>query len=259
MSTHYFQQVAVQRSIQDVINDFERVELMVNEAYRLLDSAEQIANTHKINVKANVHNRQHFHPEAAIERMRRDAWIKLMDMTGLKQVMDTQALEAFEKELYSKAPAFTEENIRGTLLQQMQESETMFARGLVNAFRAFDKKYRRHKDTVFRVPKKIIVEYATAHWAGGRLVVNHNAYSRLDDIDRIFKTLAGDKFKPHDLINALGTSWHDNNNLHECELYKARGFKNGNIHIEFVRDDLLEKANEIIAQWYGANTLGGKR
>lgn len=73
MSTHYFQQVAVQRSIQDVINDFERVEMMVNEAYRLLDSAEQIADTHKINVKANVHNRQHFRPEAAIERMRRDA------------------------------------------------------------------------------------------------------------------------------------------------------------------------------------------
>lgn len=257
MSIHYFQQVAVQRSIQDVINDFERVEMMVNEAYRLLDSAEQIANTHKINVKANVHNRQHFHPEAAIERMRRDAWIKLMDMTGLKQIMDTQALEEFEKELYSKAPAFTEENIRGTLLQQMQGSETMFARGLVNVFRAFDNKYRRHKDTAFRIPKKVIVSYATQQWVGGRLAVNHSAYSRLDDIDRIFKTLAGQKFKPHDFIAALGLSWH-NGNLHECELYKARGFKNGNIHIEFVRDDLLEKANDIIAQWYGANALGGK-
>lgn len=258
MSTHYFQQVAVQRSIQDVINDFERVEMMVNEAYRLLDSAEQIANTHKINVKANVHNRQHFHPEAAIERMRRDAWIKLMDMTGIKQIMDTQALEEFEKELYSKAPAFTEENIRGTLLQQMQESEKMFARGLVNVFRALDKKYRRHKDTVFRIPKKIIIECAIDYWSGGRLAVSHRAYSRIDDIDRIFKTLAGEKFNSHELIAALGASWYIGN-LHECSMYKVRGFKNGNIHIEFMRDDLLEKANEIIAQWYGENTLGGAR
>lgn len=226
---HYFQQVAVQRSIQDVIDDFKRIEQMVNEAYRLLDSAEQIANTHKINIKANVHNRQHFHPEAAIERMRRDAWIKLMDMTGLKQVMDTQALEAFEKELYSKAPAFSEENIRGTLLQQMQESETMFARGLVNVFRAFSGKYSRHKDAAFRIPRKIIIGHATDYWTNGRIMVGHSAYSRLDDIDRIFKTLAGEKFKSHDFIAALGTSW-QSGGLHECELYRARGFKNGNMH-----------------------------
>ena len=257
MSTHYFQQVAVQRSIQDVINDFERVEMMVNEAYRLLDSAEQIANTHKINVKANVHNRMHFHPDAAIERMRRDAWIKLMDMTGLKQIMDTKALEEFEKELYSKAPAFTEENIRGTLLQQMQESETMFARGLVNVFRALSGKYRRHEDAAFRIPKKIIIGYATDYWTKGRIVVSHSAYSRLDDIDRIFKTLAGEKFKPHELIAALGTSW-QSGDMHECELYKARGFKNGNMHIEFMREDLLEKANDIIAKWYGT-ALGATR
>lgn len=32
-----------------------------------------------------------------------------------------------------------------------------------------------------------------------------------------------------------------------------------NMHIEFMREDSLEKANDIIAQWYGANALGGKR
>lgn len=253
-----FTQLKVQQSIQEVIDDFQRAETMINEAYRLIDCAEEITRMHKINVKVHVHARHNMHPDAAIERMRRDAWVKLMDMTGLKQIMDTQALEAFENELYKKAPAFTEENIRGTLLQQMQESETMFARGLVNVFKKFDTKYKRHKDAAFRVPKKVVISYATSLWIGGKLVVNHNAYSRIDDIDRIFKTLAGEKFKSHDLIAAMGASWQENDCLHECELYKARGYKNGNIHLEFKRDDLLERANDIIAQWYGEGKLGGK-
>lgn len=250
-----FTQLTVQRSIQEVIDDFKRVETMINEAYRLIDTAEQIARLHKVSVKANVHNRMNHHPDAAIERMRRDAWIRLMDMTGLKQIMDTEALEAFEKELYVKAPEFTEDNIRGTLLQQMQESETMFARGLVNVFKKFDTRYKRHRDVAFKIPKKVVIGYATSQWAGGKLVVSHNAYSRIDDIDRIFKTLAGEKFKSHELIAAMGAQWQESDELYECELYKARGYKNGNIHLEFKRADLLLKANEIIAQWYGA-TLG---
>lgn len=253
---HYWQQVAVQKSIQDVISDFERAELMIREAYRLIDYAEDICNVHKISVKVNVHNRQHFHPDATLERMRRDAWIKLMDMTGLKQIMDTKALESFEQSLYDKAPPFNEETIRGTLLSQMQDADTMFARGLVDMFRKLSGQYKRHADAAFKVPRKVIIGYVIDQHSGSQ--VSYGAFNRINDIDRVFKTLDGKKFNSHEFISALGTSW-QNGGTHECEYYKARSYKNGNMHLEFKRDDLLEKANDIIANWYGAALGGGRQ
>lgn len=248
--------VAVPVTIQEAIDDVARIEQLVKDAYRLLDMAEQIGERHKVSVKAHVHDRRHMHIDSALERMRVQAWQRLMGVTGLQQIMDTKALDEFEKSLYKNAPEFTEENVRGTLLSKLQDSETMFARGLVDMFRKLSGAYKTNKEAAFKVPKKVIIGYMV-DGNMGRLAISYHSYSRIDDIDRVFRTLAGQKFKAHGLVAELGKSWQETG-THECDFYKAKAYKNGNLHLEFKREDLLEKANEIIAQWYGA-TLGATR
>ena len=248
--------VSVPVTIQEAIDDVARIEQLVKDAYRLLDMAEQIGERHKIRVKSQVHNRHHLHHDAALRPIRVQAWQRLMGVTGLRQIMDTKALDEFESQLYKDAPEFTEANVRGTLLSKLQDSETMFARGLVDMFRILSGAYKTNKDAAFKIPKKIIIRNVVSCGPQG-LVINYHHNSRLDDIDRVFKTLDGKKFESYELIAELGKSWQEEG-AHECDMYKARAYINGNMHLEFKRDDLLEKANGIIADWYGA-TLGATR
>ena len=41
----------------------------------------------------------------------------------------------------------------------------------------------------------------------------------------------------------------------EDDYFKVRGFKNGNAHVWFKRDDLVEQVNKLLAEWYG-ETIG---
>ena len=248
--------VSVPVTIQEAIDDVAHIEQLVKDAYRLLDMAEQIGERHKIRVKSQVHNRHHLHHDAALKPIRVQAWQRLMGVTGLRQIMDTKALDDFESQLYKDAPEFNEESVRGTLLSKLQDSETMFARGLVDMFRILSGAYKTNKDAAFKIPKKIIIRNVVSCGPQG-LVINYHHNSRLDDIDRVFKTLDGKKFESYELIAALGKSWQEDG-VHECDMYKARAYINGNMHLEFRRADLLEKANAIIADWYGA-TLGATR
>ena len=248
--------VAVPVTIQEAIDDVARIEQLVKDAYRLLDMAEQIGERHKIRVKSQVHNRHHLHHDAALRPIRVQAWQRLMGVTGLRQIMDTKALDEFESQLYKDAPEFNEESVKGTLLSKLQDSETMFARGLVDMFRILSGAYKTNKDAVFKLPKKIIIRNVVSCGPQG-LVINYHHNSRLDDIDRVFKTLDGKKFESYELIAELRKSWQEAG-AQECALYTARAYINGNMHLEFKRDDLLEKANGIIADWYGA-TLGATR
>jgi|SRR5690554_4274042 len=248
--------VAVPATIQEAIDDVARIEQLVKDAYRLIGMAENIGERHKIRVKFQVHNRHNQHHESALKPIRVQAWQRLMGVTGLHQIMDTKALDEFESQLYKDAPEFNEESVKGTLLSKLQDSETMFARGLVDMFRILSGAYKTHKDAAFKVPKKIIIRNVVSCGPQG-LTINYHHYSRIDDIDRVFKTLGGKKFESYELIAELGRSW-QKDGVHECDMYKARAYINGNMHLEFKRADLLEKANDIIANWYGA-TLGETR
>lgn len=78
---------------------------------------------------------------------------------------------------------------------------------------------------------------------------------QLDDIDRVFKTLDKKRFQPRQLESGLNAAFKDRQ-VFEDDYYRAKGFRNGNLHLEFKRDDLLERVNELIAEHYGENKLG---
>src|SRR3546814_10973895 len=41
--------------------------------------------------------------------------------------------------------------------------------------------------------------------------------------------------------------------LAESEFFRAKAFKNGNLHIWFKRDDLVIEVNKLLAEYYGAS------
>ena len=189
----------------------------------------------------------------ALKELDQRMWTRAFDITGFRQLMDAKAVDEFEKSLYADTPEFTEANIRATFLKLNQESEEMFRRGIVRVFRGLDREYRSH-DAV-RVTRKAILTFMLRPSFRGGMEVGYGTPShQLDDIDRVFKTLDKKRFQPRQLESGLNAAFNDRQ-VFEDDYYRAKGFRNGNLHLEFKRDDLLERVNELIAEHYGA-TLG---
>jgi hypothetical protein len=149
-------------------------------------------------------------------------------------------------------PAVTVENIRATLESFAADSDMIFRRGLANAFSKLDRRFRSHDG--FKIGGRVILTYffdsimGGISWGGGQA-------DTLIDIERAFVVLDG---KPSGLI---GTSldqlrgqrpgYGPRQSEVDTRYFKIRGYKNGNAHLWFTRDDLVEKVNKLLAEWYG--------
>lgn len=185
-------------------------------------------------------------------------WRRAFDLTGFKQLMDAQAVAEFERSLQPSPPEFTEENIRSTFIELHRTAKEMFRRGVVNIFRYLSDDYKTNSREPFRVGRKLVMTYMTSKAFGGGLELHYGgARDKLNDIDRVVRTLGQLTFTAGALPVAVNQAL-KLGQTHECDLYKAKGFQNGNLHFEFKRLDLLDLLNEQIAEHY-ANTLPDAR
>lgn len=247
--------VAVPKTLLDYIEGRDRVITLFRDAKRSVEAA--VAEAKKIGTYLYP---ARGHIEASEKEFIRDLdralWRQAFNHTGFFQLMDKEAHSDFDKSLSDNPPEFTEANVREIFLSLAQDSELMFRRGLVNVFLRLSREYRTNEKEPFKVGRKIVVGYLFQLSYGRGLQIRYGSEATINDIDRVFKVLDGQKHQPRALELALNAAMKDGN-LYEDDYFKVRAFKNGNGHIEFKRADLLEKANLLIHEHYKGRALGG--
>jgi hypothetical protein len=181
------------------------------------------------------------------------AWQSLQRLSGLRNLMDSQATKDFAKQLAENPPEFTADNITATYMQLAAESGDIFERGLVNVFQGLNvRKYKTN--SAFSIGKRVVLTHVLGTFHSGW---NHYANGRetLADLDRVFHVLDGKK--PPEGGNAADAMEHAYRREKASEFdsiyFSARMFRgNGNVHLTFKRLDLVNKANDIIARHFGA-------
>lgn len=202
-----------------------------------------------------------------------DVWASLIQHTDLESLMDHEAKEKLRKqmryvperadrdgqlitgeEIERGLPPVTVENIYATLQQFALDSGSIFRRGIANVFSKLDRRFRSHDG--FKIGGRVILTYAFSSYSGslqyGRM------RDQLIDIERAFRVIDGDGL-PSDRNFTRSVAALDQDRQHygahqsetETEYFKIRGYKNGNAHLWFRRDDLVEKVNKLLAEWYG--------
>lgn len=198
--------------------------------------------------------------EAYIEERRKivDAavWTRLLDHMGLEKLMDAQAKEEFRASLRDNPIPATAENCWATMKSLVENADVTFMRGLANSFCRLDRRFRSHDG--FKIGSRMVITWAFSE--GGYM--NSNATDVLRDVERVMCVLAGVPIPEDHSVGIIGAVSAATSKRYgrvqfttETDLLRVRGFKNGNAHIWFLRDDLVEKANQLLAEWYGA-TLG---
>lgn len=255
MSHH--KQLALPTTLTDLLVARQNALRLMEDSRRILKKAEEVLAPYGRLLMP--HGAQ---PTQSLDQVRQELdckmWRRAMDLTGFRQLMDAEEVKRFESGLEKSPPEFTEDNIRATFVDLQLRSEEMFRRGVFNVFRSLSDAYRTNAAEPFRIGAKVVMKSMVrlAHRKG--LCVNDSmgnyAANKVDDIDRVVRTLDGKPFQSRSLESAMNAAF-ENRDVYEDEYFRAKGFKNGNMHLEFKRLDLLDKVNEQIADYYAYNAL----
>lgn len=198
--------------------------------------------------------RDDFDAEKSVEMYRKQldssVWSYLYETTGIRELMDVTAARDFDRSLREDVPPVTVENVRATFETLMANADLIFARGLAVAFARLDRRFKSHD--AFKLGSRMIVDRAFSEYSGS---FNTSwAEETIIDVERVFAKL--DNVKPDGRgliqdINSDRRAYGPQQSYTESQYFRIRGFLNGNAHLWFTRDDLVTKANQILAEYYG--------
>lgn len=183
-----------------------------------------------------------------------DTWAHIIEITDLERLMDKKAKDQFNQQLLDNPPEVTVETVFATLEQLLLDSGTIFRRGIAECFSNLDRRFRSHDG--WEIGSRVILTYCFDTFGSWSFHRNHR--DTMMDIERVFRVLDG---KPPlayaEIVKATedsrsGQGFGPRQSEVETDYFKVRGFKNGNAHIWFKRDDLLVKVNQLLGEYYGA-------
>ena len=183
-----------------------------------------------------------------------DFWAHIMCVTDLEKLMDKKAKDEFARQLQENPPEITVDNVRATLEAFAGDAKIIFQRGIANTFSALDRRFKSHDG--WKIGSRVILRYCFNEYGGW----SYNSHHRdtLTDIERAFLILDGKPVPPtyaglaQAVENDRGKGgFVARQSFLETEYFRVRGFLNGNAHIWFKRNDLVEKVNRQLAEYYG--------
>ena len=198
-----------------------------------------------------------------------DVWAYIIERTDLERLMDKEAKDKLRDqmryipersrrdgelitgdEIEAGLPPLTVDNVMATIEMFVGDAGLIFRRGIANAFSKLDRRFRSHDG--FKIGGRVVLSYFFNSFGS----IYGNSRDTLIDVERVFAVLDG---QPQaDFRSALWALERDRRGRFnprrsetETPYFRIKAYKNGNAHLWFTRDDLLEKVNKLLAEFYG--------
>lgn len=179
-------------------------------------------------------------------------WDYLLRQSGLRTFMDAKFRkdwdEAAEKH---KTPPLTKEYVQGTFIRIYEERGSMVERGVIQLFRELSWDYKSNLPV--RFGKRIVLGgvFEDRQYGGTwRWSANLHGTNRIDDLVRQLHFFDGKPEPDHRAGSGYWLHLDDMTGAPWEPYFELRRFKNGNAHVIFKREDLIDKLNEILGRHY---------
>lgn len=200
-------------------------------------------------------------PKKEIADMDRWAWRAIVNVSGIRRILSVRATKEIDEQLdRQELPPITEANVEGFLRNHRESAGDHLAeavREVHDSLRPTGDHYKRNSQ--YDIGRRVILEGWVMPGYGFGRPFRASSYRdpHFRALDNVFRLLDG---KPGitthygDLANAIAMS---DSGMGETKYFGFRACKNGNLHLEFRRPDLVAKLNAIA----GGNRLysGGVR
>ncbi len=195
-----------------------------------------------------------FELDDVIDNLRKEVWYYIVSKLEIRRFLSIKRCEELDDNLdKGRMPEITEENIASLMASFVSQVDAMVQEAVVEIYdwlRPHEDSYRaKYKsNNQYVLGKKVVLTgaieiwgfngcpYHVHHWTSPRLRALENVFSGLDGKGTVTKTHNGV------LIDAIqaATDGHG-----ATEYFEFRCFKNRNLHITFLREDLVAKFNAI--------------
>jgi len=233
----------------------ERIATLARAYRELLDLAEAVTGERPWGLRLETVNHRDIldHEGELVKVLDAAIWSTLLDKSGLRSFLDATAREQWRDAIARlNVPELTRTNIEATFSTLHDARAGMFERGVVELFRKLSWHYKTNSPC--RLGKRLVLSYIVdTRISSSRMFPRHDGCDRLDDLLRVMSILDG-KAEPdhrHATWAALSKANWPNEGPFTWEGYfSLRGYKNGNAHLTFLRLDLVDKMNGIIAKHF---------
>ena len=250
-------------TVRELVRVYQAAEQTVVDAFQSIAAAERSLVEHfELNGLASfgigIHTRVSWTaPEDVLTDMRRSAWQALVERLELRRLMSVRRWEELQRDLQrGDVPEITEETVFGMAQGFASKLDDMLAEAVAEVFdwlRPARSKYKTNSE--YEVPEKVVLSYVVESWDrrwAHRWQVNYRYEAQLSALENVFSALdgKGSITKGHysQISQVIKAPGYDG--AGETPYFRFRTFRNGNMHLWFLRPDLLARFNAL---------AGGKR
>jgi len=179
----------------------------------------------------------------------RQCWAYLMDQSGLRIYMDATARAEWQTFLHKdQFPPLTQETIDEAFNRLTANSLNMLERGVIECFKTLSWDYKTNNPCAFG--KKII--RSLGNWQNYFFSANDTTLIGIGDLSRMFHLLEGTPIPEykHSLELKLREACAQRQTAVADNHVSVKLYKNGNAHITFLKPELVEKLNKVLAKHY---------
>lgn len=187
-------------------------------------------------------------PTDHIHAMRRQLWAALVERLELRRMMSTRRAEELSKWLSTTTEAITHDSVFGLFRHYAESLPDMLAEAVEEVYSFLrPRSSGLVTNSQYEIGAKVILHgWVESDFRGGfrpnyyrrdEYIALDNVFSALDGKGSVAKTWHGE------LGDAVTASSAANDFRGETTYFRFRACKNGNLHLEFLRADLVDKFN----------------
>lgn len=251
-------------TVTELVRVYQKSAEDIRTAYGMIHSAEKRLNEAYttdggpcgLYVRDSSNFRGHFgSPDTVLNNLKRDTWRILVDRLDIKRALSIKAKKQLDDQLEKgELPEITVEEVLGFAEAYIENLPRLLEEAVGEVFDMlrphprWDKEYKTNSQ--FEIGKKVILSYVIDEPRWSRdFKVRYHKQQDLTALENVFSALDGQgqmtKGWQSKLQMEIEKTPLSGNGRGETGFFKFRACRNGNLHLEFKRPDLVKRLNEI--------------
>lgn len=209
--------------------------------------------------------------EDVLNELKKSAWKSVVNKIEIRKVMSIKKAKELDESLedHRKLPELTLENIRAMSEGMIDEKDDLFKDSVLEVFewlRPGASDYNQHKTNVRNGryalgPKIVLTNVVYPGYGSNPFRVGEYSNKYLIAVDNVFHNIDGNMLENgyvSPLVDAINTC---RGGKGKTDYFSFKVYKNGNLHLEFTRLDLVARLNAIAGgtRFTGENPVDLKR
>lgn len=259
------QNLARRQTVSELVNTYNVSVAKVREGFRLCAEAERDLSLsldedpdRNYRFRISPYYRVNFgDSDSVIEHLRQGFWGAIVERLGVRRVLSVERARELDKTLadFKALPDVTVENVMNFVLTWEGQLEDRFNEAVLEVYNVLRPRRTKLKtNSPYGIGKKVILCVLDRNTYSDRFEVSHYWQKEVTALENVFSFLDGHGLRSgaqywSDLADAIYAS---PNGVGQTKYFSFKCCKNGNLHLTFLREDLVHKLNVIV----GSTMLG---